>query len=125
MAQSPIADAVAAAAAAGWNLCISPALPSQGSTTGSHYNTGGVAIAVRQTATSRRLQLPPDLRGRAVAVEVTVPAMPSGRATVASIYFEGGRRRNRAQPQPPCVGGARPWHSSGPKYCAEETSIFL
>ena len=90
MAPAAIADAVGAAASAGWNLSISPALRSQGPTTRSHYNTSGVAIAVRQTATSRRLQLPPDLRGRAVAVEVTSPAMPGGRATVASIYLKVG-----------------------------------
>ena len=90
MAAAAIADAIMAAAAAGWHLIISPAIPSQGTTTGAHYNTGGVAIAVRQTATTRRLQLPADLHGRAVAAEVISPAMPGGRTTVASIYLRVG-----------------------------------
>ena len=67
-----------------------PGAAIQRPTTGSHYNTGGVAIAVRQTATSSRLQIPQDLRGCAVAVLVTSPAMPGGRATVASIYPAAG-----------------------------------
>ena len=82
--------AVAAASHAGWHLLIEPAVPSPGTVTSSRYNTGGVAVAVRQHITARRLRTDDALKGRAIVVEAIGAGLPSSRVTIASVYLEVG-----------------------------------
>ena len=85
-----ISDARASAVSAGWNIVIAPAIPSRGTAVAAHYNTGGVAVAVRNTATVRSLELPEQLEGRAAAAEVLFPGIMGGRITVVTLYLVTG-----------------------------------
>ena len=90
LAADAIVGAVAAAGRAGWHLLIEPAVPSQGTATSTRYNTGGVAVAVRQHITARRLSAADALKGRAIVIEAIGAGLPSARITIASVYLEVG-----------------------------------
>ena len=85
-----VVGAVASASNAGWHLLIEPALPSPGTATSSRYNTGGVAVAVQQHITARRLRTDDALKGRTIVVEAIGAGLPSARVMVASVYLEVG-----------------------------------
>lgn len=90
LAADVIVGAVAAAGRAGWHLLIEPAVPSQGTATSTRYNTGGVAVAVRQHITARRLKAADALKGRAIVIEAIGAGLPPARITIASVYLEVG-----------------------------------
>lgn len=90
LAADAVVGAVAAASRAGWHLLIDPAVPSPGTATSVRYNTGGVAVAVRQPITARRLKTDDALKGRAIVVEAIGTGLPSSRITFASVYLEVG-----------------------------------
>ena len=86
------ADARAVAAGAGWHLTTEAAIPSQGTVVGAHYNIGGVAIAVRNVVSMRRLRMSEELAGRAAAAELLYPGVLGGRITVVTLYLQTGMR---------------------------------
>ena len=90
LAADAIVGAVAAAGRAGWHLLIELAVPSQGTATSTRYNTGGVAVAVRQRITARRLKAAGVVKGRAIVIEAIGAGLPSARITMASVYLEVG-----------------------------------
>ena len=64
-----------------------------------HYNTGGVAVAVRNSATVRALDLPDQLAGRAAAAEVLYPGVMGGRIAVIILYLMIGARNEEPNRQ--------------------------
>ena len=71
-------------------MVIVPAIPSVGTAVSVHYNTGGVAVAVRGTATVRALDMPEQFAGRAAAADVLYPGIMGGRIVVVTLYLRTG-----------------------------------